>query len=343
MNFQKPKKLNKGDTIATVSLSWGGAGDSWLLWRYNIGKKRLKEVFGLNVIEMPNTLKGTDYLYNNPEARAKDLMDAFKNPLIKGIFTCIGGEDSIRLLPYIDFDIIRKNPKVFLGYSDSTVTHFMCLKAGIMSYYGPSILAEFAENIKILDYTEEYIKKVLFSNNVIGEVPAAPQWTGELIDWLEENIDKEKNLQSNKGYEFLQGKGKARGHLIGGCMEVLEVLKETVLWDKAYFDGAILFLETSEDMPNPTFIRLWLRNYGIQGILNKINGVIIGKPYQEKNYSEYKGAIIAVLEEFGCSNLPVIYNATFGHNEPMTCLPYGALAEIDCEKRTFSILESGVI
>ena len=85
---------------------------------------------------MPNTLKGTDYLYNHPEKRAEDLMAAFKDKTIKGIFTCIGGDESIRMLPYIDFDVIRDNPKVFIGYSDTTISHFMCLKAGISSFYG---------------------------------------------------------------------------------------------------------------------------------------------------------------------------------------------------------------
>lgn len=72
----KPQKLKKGDKVATVSLSWGGAGDSDILWRYNAGKKRIQEELELNVVEMPNTLKGTEYLYNHPEKRAEDLMTA---------------------------------------------------------------------------------------------------------------------------------------------------------------------------------------------------------------------------------------------------------------------------
>ena len=111
----KPPRLRPGDTVATVSLSWGGAGDSELLWRYELGKRRLRQLLGLHVVEMPNTLKGSEALYQHPEARAQDLMQAFADPSIKGIFSCIGGDDSIRLLPYIDFDIISKNPKIFLG------------------------------------------------------------------------------------------------------------------------------------------------------------------------------------------------------------------------------------
>jgi muramoyltetrapeptide carboxypeptidase LdcA involved in peptidoglycan recycling len=108
----KPKKLQPGDRVTTVSPSWGGAGEPALRWRYEQGVKRLEEIFGLKVIPMPNSLKGGDYLYKNPQARAEDLMTAFKDESIKGIIANIGGEDSIRLLPYIDFDVIRENPKI---------------------------------------------------------------------------------------------------------------------------------------------------------------------------------------------------------------------------------------
>ncbi|RHW65530.1 LD-carboxypeptidase, partial [Clostridium botulinum] len=107
LKLAKPKRLKPGDKIATVSLSWGGAGDADLLWRYKLGKKRLQEQFGLEVVEMPNTLKGSDYLYHHPEKRAEDLMSAFSDTSIKGIFSCIGGEESIRMLPYIDFNVIK--------------------------------------------------------------------------------------------------------------------------------------------------------------------------------------------------------------------------------------------
>ena len=343
MNLIKPQKLNKGDTIATVSLSWGGAGDEGLLWRYNLGKKRLQEKFGLNVIEMPNTLKGSEYLYNYPEARANDLMDAFANTDIKGIFSCIGGDESIRMLPFIDFNIIKSNPKIFLGYSDTTVAHFMCLKAGLSSFYGASVLAEFAENMRIFDYTEKHINTTLFSAEPIGDIPAAIEWTGERIEWTEANKNKVKTIQKNNEYEFLQGEGKVQGFLIGGCMEVLEMMKGTALWDMDYFNDAILFFETSEDMPDPSMVKYWLRNYGAQGILHKAKGIAWGKPYQGKYYNEYKAVIKTVMNEFDLFELPMIYNMSFGHNEPMTCLPYGALSEIDCNNKTFSILESGVI
>lgn len=344
LNLLKPVKLKPGDKVATLSLSWGGAGDPEFLWRYNLGKKRLEEEFGLEVVEMPNTLKGSNYLYHHPKKRAEDLMAAFADTSIKAIFTCIGGEESIRMLPYIDFDIIKNNPKIFLGYSDTTVTHFICLKANLSSFYGASILAEFAENIKMFDYTDYWIRKVLFDDSPIGLIPATLEWTGERIEWFKKNTSIEKTMIKNQGYEFLQGKGIVKGPLIGGCIDVMEMIKGTSLWpSNEIFEDSILFFETSEDSPEPSYIEYWLRNYGSQGILQKVKAIIFGKPYQEKYYEEYKNSIMKIISELGLSELPIVYNMSFGHNQPMMCLPYGAMAEINCDNKTFSILESGVI
>lgn len=342
--LQKPPRLRRGDRVATVSLSWGGAGDEEILWRYQQGKRRLEEQFGLEVVEMPHTLKGTQFVYEHPEKRAEDLMAAFADPAIKGIFACIGGDDSVRMLPFIDFSVIRKNPKVFLGYSDTTITHLICLKAGLSSFYGPSVLAEFAENLAMYPYTAHWVEKVLFQGEPIGPIPAPESWTSEYLPWLEENKDTMRKMQPNSGYEVLQGEGVVQGRLIGGCVEVLEMAKQTELWPRGQdWSDVILFLETSEDQPKPMYLEYWLRNYGSQGILQQIKGLIVGKPYNNTYYEEYKTSIGKILAEVGRGDLPVLYNASFGHTAPMMILPYGALAEIDCETASFQIVESGVL
>ena len=91
-------------------------------------------------------LRDPNWISRNPQARADDLMQAFADPSIKAIISMIGGDDSLRILPYIDLDVIRSNPKIFMGYSDTNVTHFACWKAGLSSFYGPSFMAGFAEN-----------------------------------------------------------------------------------------------------------------------------------------------------------------------------------------------------
>lgn len=340
----KPEKLQPGDKVATVSLSWGGAGDPELRWRYEQGVKRLKDVFGLEVVAMPYSLKGSEFIYNHPEARAEDLMNAFKDPSIKAIFSNIGGVESIRLLPYIDFDVIRNKPKIFMGFSDTTIAHFICLKAGLTSFYGPAIMLDFAENVEMHDYTIEYVKRTLFSNEPIGKIEPAKEWTSELLDWaIPEYRNRKRKMNPNHGPEVLQGSGKVSGRLIGGCIEVLEFMKGTELWPEPYiWEDSILFFETSEDKTEPKYITYWLRNYAAQGILQKAKGIIFAKPYGEVYYEEYKEAIRTVMNEYELTNLPILYNLNFGHTEPKFIIPYGTLAEIDCENKAFSILESGV-
>ena len=341
----KPKKLNPGDTVASVSLSWGGAGDPNIRWRYDLAKTRLKEIFELNLIEMPHTLKSPSYVYNHPKERASDLMAAFKGPNVKAIFSTIGGDDSIRMLPYIDFDVIRNNPKIFIGYSDTTVTHFICLKAGISSFYGPSLLAEFAENVKMHDYTKEHLEITLFNTSTIGDIKPSSYYIDEHLRWDESNKHIKRHHAPNEGYELLQGKGIISGNLMGGCIEVLEMIKGTEIWPNLdQWDNTILFLETSEEKPTPDYIEYWLRNYGAIGILNRISGIVFGKPFEMKYYNEYKQSILKIVrDEYQLNDLPILYNLNFGHTAPMFTIPFGAKATIDCEKKTFTIDDIGVL
>lgn len=344
MNLIKPNKLNKGDKVAAVSLSWGGAGDEEILWRYNQGKERLETLFGLKVVEMPHTLSGAEYVYNHPKERAEDLMQAFADPEIKAVIACIGGDDSIRMLPYIDFDIIKNNPKIFSGYSDSTVPHFMCMKAGISSFYGPAILTDFAENIAMSDYTVNAVKKAWFNTEPIGEIKPSDTYTAQRLKWIIENKNTAREFKQNTGYELLQGAGKVQGKLLGGCLEVIAYIKGTTLFPPVeYFDSAILFFETSEELPPVWLVEDSLRHYGTMGILGRSAGIFWGKPQDGTFYEEYKVVIKKVLAEFGREDMPVLYNGSFGHNEPKTILPYGVLAEINCENKSFAILESGVV
>ncbi|HLR63492.1 MAG TPA: S66 peptidase family protein [Lentibacillus sp.] len=339
----KPAGLELGDKVATVSPSWGGSGEPELRWRYEQGVERLREVFGLEVVAMPNSLKGADYLYEHPKARAEDLMTAFRDDSIKAIIANIGGSESIRLLPYIDFDVIKENPKIFMGYSDVTVSHLFCHKAGLSSFYGPAIMTDFAENVEMLPYTVEMVKRTLFSSDVVGEIRPAAEWTSERLEWDIKNKYIRRTMQLNQGYEILQGSGVVQGRLIGGCMGVLEFAKGTAIWpDDKYWEDSILFFETSEEKPPPESIKRWLRNYAAQGILQKANGIIFGKPQDETYYEDYKKAIQTVMKEYQLEDLTILYNLNFGHTEPMIILPYGAMAEVDCDQEAFSILESGV-
>lgn len=103
-----PERLRPGDTVALISLSGGRAGDPDLLPRYQEGKRRLEKLFGLRTVETPHALKGSAFLYDHPELRAADLMWALENPEVRGVFCIMGGDDSYRVLPYVDLKVIRQ-------------------------------------------------------------------------------------------------------------------------------------------------------------------------------------------------------------------------------------------
>jgi len=344
----KPQKLQPGDKVAAVSLSWGGPGA--FPHRYQAGVRQLEREFGVQVAEMPHTLAEPGWLAQNPQARAADLMAAFQDPSIKAIISTIGGDDSIRLLPFLDLDVIRENPKILLGYSDTTISHMACFKAGLSSFYGPAIMAGFAENGGLFPYMIESVRKTLFNAGPIGEIkPNMEGWTVELIDWADPvNQSRKRKRNPYSGWHFLQGEGVRQGRLIGGCFEVLDWLRGTEFWPSLeQWQDAILFLETSEDAPTPEAVKFGLRSLGALGVLSKLSGLLFGRPggYMPlEQFKEYDQVILQVVrDEWGLDGLPVVTQMDFGHTDPMFILPYGIKAEIDCLEQRFTILENAVV
>lgn len=350
MNWPKPLKrpgmLRPGDRVAIVTPSWGGP--ACFPDRFTTGMRFLEEEFGVTIVPMPHSRKPADWLDRNPQARAEDVMRAFTDPSISAVIASIGGDDAIRLLPHLDLRVITDNPKIFLGYSDATVLHLACLKAGVTSFYGPTIMAGFAENGGMHDFTISAIRRMMFSSKPPGRLPRNTQgWTDERLDWaVPGNQLRKRRLQMPAPPKVWQGSGKVRGPLIGGCAEVLEVTKGTELWPPLdYWTGSILFYETSEEAPAPSTVARWLRNFGAQGILREIVGVLLGRPgggVPPEQHDAYGAAIAKVMAEYGAHRTPLITGLDFGHTDPMTVLPYGVTAEIDCDTAGISICEAAV-
>jgi muramoyltetrapeptide carboxypeptidase LdcA involved in peptidoglycan recycling len=344
----RPKKLRAGDKVMTLSSSWGGPGA--IPYRYEIGKQQLQDEFGLEVVEAEHTFRDDVWLKRNPQARADDLMAAFADPSVKGIISTIGGADSIRLLPYLDLQVIRDNPKVYMGYSDTTVTLMACFKAGLVSFYGPAIMSGFAENGGMFPYMVDAVRRTLFSSAPIGRVPENRDgWTVEFLTWEDpENQSRKRVLNPSTGWIYLQGQGTHRGHLIGGCFVVLDWLRGTPVWpEPERWQNAILFLETAEDGPPPTVVMGRLRSLAAIGILAELSGILLGRPGGQvppQRFGDYDDVLLQVVaEEEGLTELPIITRMDFGHTDPMMVLPYGVQAEIDCDTQTFAILESAVV
>ena len=351
----KPKKLNKGDKIAIVSLSRGLLGMPFIKHELDLGLKRMKE-FGLVPVIMPNSLKDMDYLSNHPEARASDLKQAFMDDSIKGIICAIGGDDTYKTIPFLmednEFiDAVKKHPKIFTGLSDSTNNHLMFSKIGLETFYGPCFLFEFAELDKeMLPYSKETVNR-FFKDEESFEIKSSPVWYRDRESFGEDQIGVPRiSINEEHGYETLNGSGIVSGKLYGGCIESLYTAYKGERYgdeDKVYkkynilptieeWKEKILFIETSEARIIPEKLEDLLNYFKEIKILESVKGVIVGKPIDEKYYEEYKEIYKKVFKDM---NTPVLYNVNFGHSEPRTILPYGIQATIDYDNKRIFIDE----
>lgn len=342
-----PAMLQAGDRVAAVSLSWGGA--CAVPERYEIGKRQIQEEFGLSVVEMPNTKAPAEWIAKHPEARAADLMQAFEDPSVRGIVSVIGGSDSIRILPYLNLEVIRRNPKPFIGYSDSTVTHLACYAAGVCSYYGPSVLSGFAENGGMHRYLAESFRRVVMSAEPPGILKENREgWTVEFIPWEDpEKQSVRRTLRPSDGWQWLQGRGRAEGQLFGGCLEVLDWLRGSPVWpDRERFPDTVLFLETSEEAPSPEAVQRMVRALFAAMPVDRVQGVLFGRPggpLDPVRFTEYYRVLQQVVgEELGKTDLPIVCGMDFGHTDPFMTIPYGVRAHIDCVAREIAIKDAAV-
>lgn len=346
--MSKIERLEKGDSVAIVSLSSGLLGESFVKHELEIAVRRLEEM-GLKVEIMPNALKGIEYLAKHPEKRAEDLKEAFKRKHIKAIISAIGGDDTYLTVPYLMEDkefveMVEKHKKIFLGFSDTTVNHLMFNRLGLDTYYGPSIVTDFAElDVNMLPYTEKYFKKLFCEEEKI-EIESSPVWYRDRESYEANEIGKSRIVEKEThGYEVLNGTGSFSGKLFGGCIESLVDLidkdictKYNLIPDANELKGKVIFLETCELKVSPDKLKENLEILKDNNFFENINGVIIGKPIDEVYYNEYRKVYTDFFKEL---NIPALYNVNFGHSVPRTILPYNKNVTIDLDNKKI-VLES---
>ena len=320
-----------------------------------IGVTRLKEM-GLVPVFMPNTLKGVEYIKKNPQSRASDLKLAFMDDSIKAIICAIGGDDTFKTIPYLMDDDEFKNtvvnkPKIFIGFSDSTNNHLMFNKLGLVTYYGLNFLSDICEmEPNILNYTKaSYLR--FFSNDETFEITSSPIWYKNRLSYGPDQLNKELEFYDEKrGYQILYGKGQITGVLWGGCLESIydiyaskRYIEQRSIYEKydlipnrEFFKDKIMFLETSEEKPDPQTFKKMISKLTEEGLLNNIKALLIGKPDDEMYYNEYKEILINIGLKL---KLPILYNVNFGHALPRAMIPYGIKCQIDFDNKTIKVIE----
>ncbi len=340
--MKKVQKLQKGDTIGVISPSAPLAG--MVEHRYKNGIKKLKEL-GYKIKIGKQALKTIPYTAGEEEDRAQDIMEFVRDKEVKAIISFIGGYNTNQLLKYLDFEIIKKNPKIIMGYSDMTILLLSIhKKCGFSTFYGPSVLNQFADPF-LPEYTIDYFRKAVIKKEPIGDIHPSEKWTCEFLDWFEhKDLKRNRKYLKNPGWEWLK-EGTSEGILLGGCLETLVHLRGTEYWPD--FNNSILFLETCESCGSPTkgeeigIIDSYLVDLELSGVFNNISGMIIGIPYgyEDEQKEVYKKMIITRMKDY---EFPILFNVNIGHCDPIITVPIGAKAKINSKTNTFKIIESAV-
>lgn len=309
----KPQRPAPGDRVGLVNPATAAFDAEYI----DVVKETL-EAQGLEVVFAPNYFKRRGYLAGTDEERAADIMGFVHDESIKGMWAR-GGWGSARVLPHLDFDAIRANPKVYVGYSDSTaLLSAIREKAGLVTFHGP-----FPQH----EYTARHQRALLFDAQAL--TLSNPKELGS-----------SQTVQTEDRIRVLRP-GKATGPLVGGNLSIVASIVGTPYLPS--FDGAILFLE---DIDEAIYrVDRMLTQLALAGLLERVNGVVFGRCTDCPSGSSTGGLTLedVLRDHFMPLRVPVFAGAKFGHIKAQWTLPVGVAAEMDAGAGTLKLLEPGVV
>ena len=325
------ERLKKGDLIGIFSPS------SPITYscpkRFERAKKYLQDK-GFKIVEGNLTGKYDFYRAGSIKERAEELNNLIRDPEVKCIMSTIGGMNSNSLLPYIDYEAFKKNPKIIIGYSDVTAILLAIYEqTGISTYYGPALVASFGGLSPFVDSTYRYFKEITMDEIKIPYVFEIPQyWTDEYVNW--ETQDRGKEERENRWITIYEG--VARGRVIGGNLNTMQGI-----WGSKYMpeikDGDILFIEDS--LKDAATIERSFSFFKVNGVFDRISGIILGKHELFDDLKTGKKPYEILLEVLGNKKLPFIADFDCCHTHPMMTLPIGCEIELDATNKKVSIIE----
>lgn len=315
----KPKGIKPGNTVGIVAPSSAVPNNGFERAVQNIADLGFKIKLGKYVSGRHRFFSGTD------EQRLHDLHWAFNDPEVDGIWCLRGGSGAPRLLPNVNFNVIKKNPKVFIGYSDITALHTAIFqRTGLITFHGPVTTSEYS------DYTKKHVLSVITKFD--GTYKIEPSAF---------NIERSAEAELFKSEVIT--KGKARGRLIGGNLTLLAALAGTPYALKDV-KGKILFIEDINEAPYKvdrllTQLRQSVDMKQLAGVACGVFDVSNHRPGDDPSQS----MTAAIKDRLGDLGIPVIYGMSFGHIRDQFTLPVGVNAELDTDNGTLTLLESAVV
>lgn len=327
MKVVLPNKLKPGSEIRVIAPSRSLSiisKDNIEAARLRLEKLELKVTFGKNVFERD--------VFNSSslKSRLSDLHDAFSDRNVDAIFSAIGGYNANQLLDHIDYNLIKKNPKIFCGFSDINVlSNAIFKKTGLITYSGPHFSSWGMQ--KGFNYTQEYFEKICM-NNMSFHVYPSRQWSDD--PWFINQ--KKRRFVKNEGYWEIN-KGQAMGTIVGGHLRCLAALQGTKYWPS--LKNKILFMEEDEEESIEIFDRL-LQSFIQQPEFNYVLGIVIGR--FQRNIKMTLNLLRKIIEsKKELKNIPILANVDFGHTTPIFTYPIGGKCAmlVDSENMHLEIME----
>jgi muramoyltetrapeptide carboxypeptidase LdcA involved in peptidoglycan recycling len=335
----KPPALRPGGTIAVIAPSW--CGPVTYPHRIERGAAYL-ESRGYRVVLGDHLFGQRGQLSGTAEERAADLHAFLEDTRVQAIVGAIGGDHSCHMLPLLDIELIGRNPKILVGFSDVTVLNLAIhAMTGLVTFNGPALMTDFAEFPSPFAYTMDSFFGTVTRAAPAGRLASAREWTEDttLRSWQGKlDLTGPRPMTPSAGWSWLKP-GRGEGPLIGGCLESMQHLRGTPYWPP--MDGAIWFFETSGGAPKPGWVDAVLQDYDNMGVLARLQGIVVGRParYSDVQRTELRAVL---LERTRAYDFPILADVDFGHTAPQLTLPIGCRAVLDTAERRFEVLEAAV-
>jgi muramoyltetrapeptide carboxypeptidase len=333
----RPERLRKGDVVAVFSPS--SSVPSFFPERLDRAERELERL-GFLVRRGAHVTDRSGYTAGTPEQRAAEINEAFADSQVSAIHCSIGGNNSNQLLDLIDYDTIRRNPKVLVGYSDSTALVVAVWQmTGLVTYHGPGVLPEFGEFPGAMPYTERSFLETLCEGASPRKLSPPDSWTDDFAEWGDpENWTRTRPTTPNASWRAVRS-GAGEGPLVGGNLETLLKLAGTPFWPD--LNGAILFWE--EARQTVAQVDAHLTQLRQMAVFSQIAGMIIGRPYHCDASVDVDFAQV-VAQKLDAVPFPVLADVDLGHTDPMLTLPIGVRTRLVVEDADYevTILEPAV-
>ncbi|MGP4042893.1 S66 family peptidase [Streptomyces sp. 2A115] len=339
-----PPKPAPGDRIAVISPSTALPG--LLPLPYELGLERLRKEYGLEPVEYSTTRK----VGSTPQERAADIHAAFADPSVRAVIAAIGGDDQITVLPLLDRELIRANPKPFFGYSDNTNLLAYLHSAGIVGYHGATVMSELGRPGAMHPLTAESMRAALFTSGEY-ELRPAERWRDVDRDWADPaTFESEPETRPGNGWTWFNPDRVVEGRSWGGCLEIVAWLlmaDREIPRDLSVHDG-VLFLETSEELPSGEEVFRILRNMGERGLLQRFSALLMGRaktwsfehpnsPEKGARYAaEQRAAVLRAMRAYA-PDTTIVFDVDLGHTDPQIVIPYGGAIRVDGSARRITV------